>query len=128
MPRRKSITTKTVRADHWEPHEAVVIRSFNSEDEELIDDEITSVDVRGHAKILAGHKRHLTLCRAIVSWTLTDEHSRPLPLNETSIRSLAPEDTMFLFDEITKLNAPMSVEEKKASTMPATTGIEEKQS
>ncbi len=126
MPRRKSITTKQVRAPHWEPHEAVVIRSLNTDDEEYIQDGLAGIDPNGQPRIYAGRNKRLTLQRGIVSWTLTDEHNKPLPVSEQSIRELASVDSQFIFDEISALNKPMSESEKKASTMPATPSTEAK--
>jgi len=120
MPRRRTITTKQVHAPHWDNHEAVVIRSLNTDDEEHITDGLAGVDASGKPQIHAGRNKRLTLQRSIVSWTLTDEHGRPVPLNEQSIRELAPEDSQFIFEEIQALNKPMTAEEKKESTTSAT--------
>lgn len=120
MPRRRNITTKQVHADHWDNHEAVVIRSLNTEDEEYITDGLAGVDANGKPQIHAGRNKRLTLQRSIVSWTLTDEHGRPLPLCEQSIRELAPEDSQYIFEEIQALNKPLSDQEKKESTTSAT--------
>lgn len=122
MARRKSITTKQIRAAHWENHEAVVIRSLNTEDEEIIADAITDIDGSGKVSIHAGRTKRLTVLRGIVSWTLTDEQGRPLKLNEESVKGLAPEDSQFILDEINRLGAPLTNQEKKDSTMSATTG------
>jgi hypothetical protein len=124
--RRKSLTTKTIHAEHWEPHECVVVRSLNTEDDEHIQDGLASIDNSGNTQIHAGRLKRLTLQRAIVSWTLTDEHGQPLPLNEQNIKSLANEDSNYIFSAVQALNAPMLPEEKKDSSMPATPGTQEK--
>lgn len=116
MPRRRNITTKQVHADHWDNHEAVVIRSLNTDDEEHITDGLADLNAAGQPQVHAGRNKRLTLQRAIVSWTLTDEHGRPVPLNEQSIRELAPEDSQHIFEEIQALNKPLSNDEKKDST------------
>lgn len=124
--RRKSLTTKTIRADYWEPHECVVIRSLNTEDDEYIQDGLASVDSDGTTQIHAGRMKRLTLMRGIVSWTFTDEHGKPLDLNESNIKALASEDSNYILSAINALNAPMMPSEKKDSSTNATTGIEEK--
>lgn len=126
MPRRKSLTTTTIHAEYWEPHECVVIRSLNTEDEEYIQDGLASIDSAGNTKIYAGRLKRLTLLRAIVSWTLTDEHGKPLPLSEQSIKELASEDSTYILSAVNALNQPMLPSEKKESSTPATPGIEEK--
>lgn len=126
MPRRKSLTTKTIRADYWEPHECVVIRSLNTEYDEHIQDGLASIDNNGNTQIHAGRIKRLTLLRGIVSWTLTDEHGKPLPLSEQNIKSLANEDSQYIFSAIQALNQPMLPSEKKESSMTATNGLEEK--
>lgn len=125
MPRRKSITTKQIRADHWEPHESVVIRSLNTEDEEHITDGLAGLDDKAQPRMYAGRNKRLTLQRGIVSWTLTDENNNPLPLNEASIKSLAQEDSQYIFNEIQALNKPLSAPEKKDSATNVTTGTED---
>lgn len=124
--RRKSITTKTIHADHWEPHEAVVIRSLNTDDDEQIQDGLAGIDTTGRLVTHGGRMKRLTIQHAIVSWTLTDEHGRPLPLDEASIRSLAQEDSTYIFNEVNALNVPMKEAEKKPSTTPSTLGTEER--
>ncbi len=124
MSRRRTITTKQVHAPHWDNHEAVVIRSLNTDDEEHITDGLAGIDAAGKPQVHAGRNKRLTLQRAIVSWTLTDEHGRPVPLNEQSIRELAPEDSQYIFEEIQALNTPMTIEEKKESTMNASDSTE----
>ncbi|GCE14202.1 hypothetical protein [Tengunoibacter tsumagoiensis] len=124
MSRRKSIATKQIRADHWDAHEVVIIRSLNTEDEEQIQDEIASVNANSQVHLHTGRVKRLTLQRGIVSWTLTDDQNRPLPLNEQSIRGLDRADSKFIFDEIEAISAPLSAEEKKESTTSATHGIE----
>ncbi len=126
MPRRKSITTATIHAEYWENHECVVIRSLNTEDDEYIQDGLASIDDKGVTHIYAGRLKRLTLQRAIVSWTFTDEHSKPLPLSEQCIRELAPEDSNYILSAINAINQPMLPSEKKVSTTPATTGTEAK--
>ena len=126
--RRKSISTKTIHAEHWENHECVVIRSMNTEDDEIIQDGLADVDSAGNTHIHAGRHKRLTLQRGIVSWTFTDEHSRPLDLNESNIKALASEDSTYIFSAIQALNAPMLPDEKKDSSMSATSGTQEKQS
>lgn len=122
--RRKSITTKSIQAPHWENHESVVIRSLNTEDEEIINDGLANVDARGNTSIHAGRNKRLTLQRAIVSWTLTDSQGRPVPLNEDEIKALATEDSQFIFDEINALNKPMCDAQKKDLSGNATSGTE----
>lgn len=124
MPRRRNITTKQIHADHWDNHEAVVIRSLNTDDEEHITDGIAGINAAGQPQVHAGRNKRLTLQRAIVSWTLTDEHGRPVPLNEQSIRELAQEDSQYIFEEVQALNKPLTVEEKKDSTTNASSSIE----
>ncbi len=116
MPRRRNITTKQIHADHWDNHEAVVIRSLNTDDEEHITDGLAGIDPSGQPRVYAGRNKRLTLQRAIVSWTLTDEHGKPTPLSEDSIRELAPEDSQYIFEEIQALNKPLTDAEKKEST------------
>jgi hypothetical protein len=116
MSRIKSITTKQIHADHWDNHECAIIRSMNTDDEECINDQIADVDAEGKVKLRTGRNKRLTLQRAIVSWTLTDEHGKPLPLNEQSIRELHPSDSQYIFDEIQKHNKPLTNDEKKDST------------
>ena len=123
MARIKSITSKTIHADHWEPHEAVVIRSLNTEDEEIIADGLAGLDANGSPKLYAGRNKRLTLQRGIVSWTLTDEHGHRLPVDEQSIKNLHPVDSKYILDEINALGAPMSEAEKKDLPMPATDSI-----
>ena len=124
--RRKSISTRTIHAEHWEPHECVVVRSLNTDDDEVIQDGLVSTDILGQTSVHAGRLKRLTLQRAIVSWTFTDEQGRPLPLSEQSIRELAPEDSMYILSAINAINQPMLPDEKKDSSTPATTGTEEK--
>lgn len=124
--RRKSLTTKTIHAEHWENHECVVIRSLNTEDDEYIQDELAGIDDKGNTRIYAGRLKRLTLQRAIVSWTLTDEHNRPLEVNEKNIKELANEDSNYILSAIQALNQPMLPDEKKESSMTATPGDEEK--
>lgn len=124
MSRRKSITTTQVRAAHWDPHECVVIRSLNTDDEEMITDGLAGIDASGSPRLYAGRNKRLTLERGIVSWTLTDEQNRPLPLNEQSIRGLAPEDSQFILSEIQALNTHLSAAEKKDSLTNATPSTE----
>jgi len=124
MPRRRNITTKQIHADHWDNHEAVVIRSLNTDDEEHITDGLAAINAAGQPQLHTGRNKRLTLQRAIVSWTLTDEHGRPTPLNEQSIRELAPEDSQYIFNEIQAINTPMTVEEKKDSTTNASDSTE----
>jgi len=126
MPRRKSLTTKTIHAEHWEPHECVVVRSLNTEDDEYIQDGLADIDDKGTTHIYAGRMKRLTLMRAIVSWTLTDEHGNRIDVNEQNIKNLANEDSNYIYSAINALNQPMLPDEKKDSTPPATTGIEEK--
>lgn len=126
MPRRKSLTTKTIHAEYWEPHECVVIRSLNTEDDEYIQDGLASIDDKGNTKIYAGRLKRLTLLRAIVSWTLTDEQGHQLPLSEQSIKELASEDSQYILSAINAINQPMLPEEKKDSGSKSTTGGEEK--
>lgn len=113
MARRKSITTKQIQAPHWEAHEAVVIRSLNTEDEEFITDGLADIDAKGGTSLHAGRNKRLTLQRAIVSWTLTDESGKPLDLNEATIRALATEDSQYIFEQIQAINAPLTDAEKK---------------
>ena len=124
--RIKSITNKTIHADHWEPHEAVVIRSLNTEDEEHIADGLAGIDANGNARLYAGRSKRLTLQRGIVSWTLTDEQGHPLPVNEQSIKGLHPVDSSFILNEIQALGAPMTEPEKKGSSTPAMPSTEAK--
>lgn len=124
--RRKSLTTKTIRADHWEPHECVVIRSLNTDDDEYIQDGLASIDANGNTQLHAGRMKRLTLLRGIVSWTLTDEHNKPLEVTEANIKALANEDSTYILSAINALNAPMMPDEKKDSESKSTTGIEEK--
>ena len=124
MPRRRNITTSQVHSPHWDNHEAVVIRSLNTDDEEFINDQIADVDENGKVKLRTGRSKRLTLQRAIVSWTLTDEHERPLPLNEQSIRDLAPEDSQYIFEQVQALNKPLTNAEKKDSTTNASPSID----
>lgn len=123
MSRRRSITTQTIHADHWDNHECVVIRSLNTDDEEHIQDGLASIE-DGQPTMHAGRNKRLTLQRAIVSWTFTDEQHRPLLLSEQSIRELAPEDSQYIFEQINALNTPMAAEEKKGSSTTATPGTE----
>jgi hypothetical protein len=116
MPRRRNITTKQIHADHWDNHEAVVIRSLNTDDEEHITDGLADINATGQPQVHAGRNKRLTLQRAIVSWTLTDEHGRPVPLSEDSIRELAQEDSQYIFEEIQALNKPLTDQEKKDVT------------
>jgi hypothetical protein len=116
MARRKSITTETIHASHWDNHECVVIRSQNTDDEEWINDQIAGITADGKASIHGGRQKRLTLQRCIVSWTLTDEQNKPLPVNEQSIRELATEDSQYIFEAIGKLNKPMTDNEKKDAT------------
>lgn len=114
--RRKSITTKQIHADHWEPHESVVIRSLNTEDSEIIQDGLADVDSKkGVVSAHSGRQRRLTLQRAIVSWTFTDAENRPLPSppTEADIKALADEDSLYIFEQIQELNKPLSDSEKK---------------
>lgn len=126
MPRIKSIRTKQIHAEHWEPHETVVIRSLNTDDEEYITDSLAGIDERGNPRLYAGRNKRLTLQRGIVSWTLTDEQNRPLPFNEQSIRGLHPIDSQYIFEQINALNQPLTDDEKKDSMTPATPSIEAK--
>jgi hypothetical protein len=128
MPRRRNITTQQIHADHWDNHEAVVIRSQNTDDEEFITDQLAGIDANGKPTMHAGRNKRLTLQRCIVSWTFTDEHGRPTPLNEQSIRDLAPEDSQYIFEEIAKLNKPMTDQEKKGSTTNASDSTEKAES
>ena len=66
-------------------------------------------------KLALGTSRRLTMLHGIESWTLTNEDASPLPLNEDSIRDLAPEDADYIYAEINALNQPMTSAEKKAS-------------
>lgn len=124
--RRKSLTTRTIHAEHWENHECVVIRSLNTEDDEHIQDELAGIDDKGNTRIYAGRLKRLTLLRGIVSWTFTDEHGRPLDLNEANIKALANEDSNYILSAIQALNAPMLPSEKKDSSTTVTNGGEEK--
>lgn len=124
MSRRKSISTKQIQAPHWDPNEVVIIRSLNTEDEEYIQDGLADIDANGSPSIHAGRVKRLTIARAIVSWTFTDEQNRPLPLNEDSIKGLAGEDSQYILDQVNAMNKPLSEDEKKASSTPSTTGTE----
>lgn len=126
MPRRRTFAPKEIHANWWDAHEVVIIRPLREEDNELIQDQLTEM-IAGDAKnasmaLKLGTSRRLTMLRAIQSWTLTDEHGRPLPLNEQSIKDLAPEDADYIYQEINALNAPMSEAEKKASMSSAAPG------
>jgi hypothetical protein len=120
--RRKSIAQQQIQASHWDPNEVVVIRSLTTEDEEAIANGLTELSKDGQMHIHAGRSKRLTLLRAIVSWTLTDEAGRPLPLNETSIRNLDAADSQFILDAIHAFNKPMDAAEKKGSSTNATPG------
>jgi hypothetical protein len=120
MSRRKSISTKQIKADHWDNNEIVVIRSLNTDDEENITDSLAGIDASGQPRMYAGRNKRLTLQRGIVSWTFTDEQGVPLPLSELSIRGLAPVDSQFIYDQIQALNAPLTDAEKNASSTSAT--------
>lgn len=122
MARRKSISTKQIHAPHWDNHEVVVIRSLTTEDEEIIADSITEITAEGKVSVHAGRTKRLTILRGIVSWTFTDEQGKQMKLDEQSIKSLAPEDSQYILDEINRLGAPMTTQEKKDSSMNATTG------
>lgn len=122
MSRRKSPTTKQVRAEHWDNHETVLIRSLNTEDEEYITDNLVALDTEGRAVMHAGRSKRLTLVRGIVSWTLTDDNGRRIDLSEAAIKALAPEDSQYILDEINAISKSLSAEEKKASTTSATPG------
>jgi hypothetical protein len=126
MPRRRTFAPRDIRAPWWDAHETVIIRPLREEDNELIQDQLTEM-IAGDAKnasmaLKLGTSRRLTMLRAIQSWTLTDEAGRALPLNEQSIKDLAPEDADYIYSAINALNAPMSESEKKASSTPATPG------
>lgn len=124
MPRIKEISTKSIQAPHWDPHETVVIRSQNTDDEEFINDQIADVGEDGKVKLRTGRNKRLTLQRCIVSWTLTDSHGKPLPLDEQSIRDLHPSDSQYIFDEIQKHNKPLTTIEKKDATKSASSSTD----
>ncbi len=124
MPRIKSPITKQIRAAHWDPHETVLIRSLTTGDEEYVTNNLSSFDSSGKVITYAGRSKILTIQRGIVSWTLTNESGQRLEVTEAEIRNLAPDDSQFILDEINAISKALSVDEKKASTMPATPGIE----
>lgn len=125
MARIKTIATKQIQAPHWDPHEVAVIRSLNAEDQEIISDEISDISDNGKIKIRAGRNMRLTVQRGLVSWTLTDEQNKPLPLTEESIRSLHQSDLQYIFEQIQELNKPLPASEKKDSSKPPTSGTED---
>ena len=120
MSRRRTVSRKQIQAPHWDAHEVVFIRSLREGDTEAIQDGLAAVatgtaGAKNDMKLALGTSRRLTMLHGIESWTLTNEDASPLPLNEDSIRDLAPEDADYIYAEINALNQPMTSAEKKAS-------------
>lgn len=147
MPRRKTFGTHQIHAEWWDAHEFVVIRELNAEDIEWLQDEATSLiadskaknDGKVDVKLLNGTQRRLTLVRGIVSWTFTDAHNNPMPMPAytdnpkviaqrlQSLRSLAPEDAQYIYEQLDKINQPMTAQEQDDFLDNASTGLEESQ-
>lgn len=128
MARRRRTEDKTIRADWWESHETVLIRSLREADNEWIQDQLaesvmaapnrreSQAEQRAMMQYRLGTSRRLTMLRGIVSWTLTDELGNTLPLTEESIKDLMPEDADYIYSEINALNQPMTEDQKKRSS------------
>jgi hypothetical protein len=126
MPRRRTVTENVIHAPHWEAHETVLIRSLRERDNEAIQDKLAAMTAGADTdmKLALGTTRRLTMFHGIVSWTLTDEHGRPLPISMESIMDLFPEDADFIYGAINDMNQPMTEQEKKPSSTPADHGAQ----
>lgn len=136
MARRRRFGQRTIRQDYWEAHETVTIQGMTEADTEWVQDMAVmlknnpAIQSEPELHVLSGSSRRATMIRAIVSWTLTDEHGQGLPwpplfdgqgnviaanlaMRSKMIGTLAPEDAAFIEAEINKLNQPMSKEEQE---------------
>ena len=141
--RLRRAAQKEIRAEHWEPHEKVLIKGFTTAEQQWIQDAamLLKNDDPAHPelRVLAGTSQLYSLIRGIVSWTLTDEMGIGLPwpmltdnqgniiqqnleVRKQVIGSLMPGDSEFIFNEISKLNQPLSKEEQEAFLAPAPAG------
>lgn len=132
LARRRHLTTQPIRANHWEPHEMVEIRSFREADNQWIQDQLAETIMQQNGaqpeqQTMAyrlGKSRLYTMLRGIVAWTLTDEAGNRLEVNAKNIGDLAPEDADFIYQAISNLNKPMTQGEGKASSATAGTGLQ----
>ena len=141
--RRRRVAQREIRQEYWEPHEKVLIKGFTAAEQQWVQD--ASMLLKGddpsnaEMRILAGTSQLCTLIRGIISWTLTGEDGMGLPwpplednrgniiqqnleVRKRVIGSLMPEDMLFIFNEISKLNQPMSKEEQEAFLALVTAG------
>lgn len=145
MARRKATQSKVIQAPHWDTHETVLIRSLTGDDFDWINDRMAVVDTTNVSagaadmQMKLGTAQRLTIIRGIDSWTFTDENNNPMPWpplsrnesdnlaicqqREQILKSVFPEDRLFIYNAINALNQPMSEEEKKDSSTPAVNGF-----
>lgn len=141
--RRRRVAQREIRQDYWEPHEKVLVKGFTAAEQQWVQDAsmLLKSDDPAHPelRVLAGTSQLCSLIRGIVSWTLTDETGVGLPwppltdnqgniisqnleMRKQVLATLMPEDAEFIFNEISKLNQPMSKEEQEAFLAPAPAG------
>lgn len=127
MPRKRTFGTHEIHAPWWDPHEIVIIREFNSDDDDWITDQAASMEAgSSDMKWAQGTVRRMTLVRGIVSWTFTDERNVPMPwpalsrdedpakvykMRDQILRTLDPKDSAFIYGEVNKRNQAMTSEE-----------------
>jgi hypothetical protein len=144
--RLRRVGQREIRQEHWESHEKVLIKGFTSADTQWVQD--AAMLLKGDSvenaelRVLAGTSQLCTLIRGIVSWTLTDEMGIGLPwpvlfdsqgniiqqnleIRKKALATLMPDDAQFIYDEIGKLNQPMSKEEMESFLAPPTPGTVE---
>src|SRR5215469_10419386 len=85
MARRRRFGQVTVRQPHWEQHETVTIQGLCEADTEWVQDMAVMlknnpmIQAQPELHVLSGTSRRATMIRAVISWTLTDDHGQPMP-------------------------------------------------